>query len=329
MENFPRNPEQQSTNQPQNQLSDIASRRVGGNYKRKLFFSLLIAAILAILLSRYLALAKWRNWWPFNPDDNQEFACTMEVKQCPDGSYVGRTGPACEFAVCPGEVDTSDWRTYRNEEYGFEVKYPENLFFNSQLRATSIGFSENGISYSGVYLGEMTNGCSLLVYKSKENPFITEYYQGDTAVSTLIANYKKVFNKDVDFFVGLSAASRAVDPSNCMDSFDQILSTFKFNESGIAPSPLLTDNSKVFDCGSDIKCYKNKKDEYVKLCLTGTKIRYYQNYAGEDLAETFEVLGLSGNSCHVKTDRTLQGKKSIGTDCYIDRAGEGLNCTTN
>lgn len=28
--------------------------------------------------------------------------CTMEAKQCPDGkSYVGRTGPNCEFAACP------------------------------------------------------------------------------------------------------------------------------------------------------------------------------------------------------------------------------------
>ncbi len=26
-------------------------------------------------------------------------ACTMDAKQCPDGSYVGRTGPDCEF-VC-------------------------------------------------------------------------------------------------------------------------------------------------------------------------------------------------------------------------------------
>lgn len=31
-------------------------------------------------------------------------ACTMEAKLCPDGSSVGRTGPDCEFALCPGEA---------------------------------------------------------------------------------------------------------------------------------------------------------------------------------------------------------------------------------
>ena len=25
----------------------------------------------------------------------------MEAKLCPDGSYVGRTGPNCEFEDCP------------------------------------------------------------------------------------------------------------------------------------------------------------------------------------------------------------------------------------
>ncbi len=28
-------------------------------------------------------------------------ACTQEAKLCPDGSSVGRTGPNCEFALCP------------------------------------------------------------------------------------------------------------------------------------------------------------------------------------------------------------------------------------
>ena len=33
-------------------------------------------------------------------------ACTMEAKLCPDGSSVGRTGPNCEFARCPGDTTT-------------------------------------------------------------------------------------------------------------------------------------------------------------------------------------------------------------------------------
>lgn len=27
--------------------------------------------------------------------------CTLDAKMCPDGSYVGRVGPKCEFAECP------------------------------------------------------------------------------------------------------------------------------------------------------------------------------------------------------------------------------------
>ena len=34
-------------------------------------------------------------------------ACTAEAKLCPDGSYVGRTGPNCEFAECPTPSATS------------------------------------------------------------------------------------------------------------------------------------------------------------------------------------------------------------------------------
>jgi len=28
--------------------------------------------------------------------------CTQDAKQCPDGSYVSRTEPGCQFAPCPG-----------------------------------------------------------------------------------------------------------------------------------------------------------------------------------------------------------------------------------
>ncbi len=35
-----------------------------------------------------------------------DIMCTMDAKQCPDGSWVGRSGPNCQF-VCPTPVSTS------------------------------------------------------------------------------------------------------------------------------------------------------------------------------------------------------------------------------
>lgn len=53
--------------------------------------------------------------------------CTQEAKLCSDGSYVGRTGPNCEFAKCPGESDSSGslinsfsgayWQCYDGKEF--------------------------------------------------------------------------------------------------------------------------------------------------------------------------------------------------------------------
>ncbi len=39
----------------------------------------------------------------FVPIPPVQKACTMEAKLCPDGSYVGRTGPDCAFAACPSD----------------------------------------------------------------------------------------------------------------------------------------------------------------------------------------------------------------------------------
>ena len=46
---------------------------------------------------------------PSTPDEGP-YACTMDAMQCPDGSYVGRTGPKCEF-ICPEVRGASDERT--------------------------------------------------------------------------------------------------------------------------------------------------------------------------------------------------------------------------
>lgn len=47
------------------------------------------------------------------PQNNPSVVCTMDAKRCSDGSYVGRTGPRCEFASCP-TVDKSGTPTAIN-----------------------------------------------------------------------------------------------------------------------------------------------------------------------------------------------------------------------
>jgi hypothetical protein len=41
-------------------------------------------------------------------DPNQPVACEDIAKECPDGSYVGKEGPNCEFAPCPGTAANVD-----------------------------------------------------------------------------------------------------------------------------------------------------------------------------------------------------------------------------
>jgi len=58
-------------------------------------------------------------------------ACTQEAKQCSDGSYVGRTGPKCEFAACPTEpgaaIDCNSAKKFVSDELGIAFCYPEKL----------------------------------------------------------------------------------------------------------------------------------------------------------------------------------------------------------
>src|SRR3989338_1466843 len=61
-----------------------------------------IQAQIANLLAQITQLQEQRK--QLQGDDGSPVACTMEAKICPDGTSVGRTGPKCEFAACPGET---------------------------------------------------------------------------------------------------------------------------------------------------------------------------------------------------------------------------------
>ncbi|GEM_PF-1923464 len=45
---------------------------------------------------------------PPTAPEYQPVACTADAKICSDGTGVGRTGPYCEFAACPDDVDVTE-----------------------------------------------------------------------------------------------------------------------------------------------------------------------------------------------------------------------------
>ncbi len=58
-----------------------------------------------IAVALLITVALWSVRTARAPSGGQ--TCPQETKICPDGSSVGRTGPNCEFAACPGATATS------------------------------------------------------------------------------------------------------------------------------------------------------------------------------------------------------------------------------
>lgn len=83
---------------------------------------LLLPYILWVSFAGYLNFSIWQ----LNSGDYGQVACTQEAKLCPDGSYVGRTGPKCEFKACPGE-NNDLWTTATDSKTGITFQYPKTL----------------------------------------------------------------------------------------------------------------------------------------------------------------------------------------------------------
>ena len=116
------------------------------------FPKILIAGVLVVIIFTALAGAYLLG----KQSPNRQVVCTQEAKQCSDGSYVGRTGPKCEFEKCPEPTDqtgkplvspappkitedpaTSDWKTYIDSKNGFSIKYPPSYLPKTDVLQTA------------------------------------------------------------------------------------------------------------------------------------------------------------------------------------------------
>jgi len=100
--------------------------------KKNILFVVLISALIIpqIVMASWWNPFSWKIWKNmgdfFGQKNEQTIVCTQDAKLCPDGSYVSRKGPKCEFDACPDEIDISGWKTYTDTEAGFSIKYPES-----------------------------------------------------------------------------------------------------------------------------------------------------------------------------------------------------------
>lgn len=67
----------------------------------KTFF--IVVLIMALLGLGLWLLAPNYLFFTAESDGSEAVACTLDAKACPDGSYVGRVPPSCNFAPCPGQ----------------------------------------------------------------------------------------------------------------------------------------------------------------------------------------------------------------------------------
>jgi hypothetical protein len=69
--------------------------------------------------------------------------------------------------------DTTNWKTYRNEEYGFELRYPRELFFTESLQHNYIAFYNEKPPE-----GTERPNLSIQISKNPENLSMKEFFDG-------------------------------------------------------------------------------------------------------------------------------------------------------
>ncbi len=145
--------------------------------------------------------------------NGNDVACTMEAKNCPDGSAVGRSGPNCEFAECPNtSSNLFDFKTAKiGDKVGSmvitalgpfnpevtDIVDNQKVVFTGEVKLTGkvSSISYDGSSSAGYYCMTEFDTASELLIPKISNDTRTPWFcfsNNDVASATLSGSVNKV-----------------------------------------------------------------------------------------------------------------------------------------
>src|SRR3989344_2210719 len=113
------------------------------------------------------------------------------------------------------QLSTDNWKTYKNDRYGFEVEYPENIFKLDKNTNTLSHRLNNFHKYSAKDSSDLglANDISIVFKRENDNVFLIERW-------FLNASYSTDLLKQADY----------IDGGKQEEIFNRIISTFKFTK---------------------------------------------------------------------------------------------------
>ena len=178
-----------------------------------LYFFLTLVVVTAIL--KVVMISK-------SPEESDVVVCTMDAQMCPDGSYVGRTGPKCEF-VCPEpSAIPADVQAHINEKSDLiQVDLPlPNSVVASPLAIS--GKARGNWFFEASFPIILTNWDGLIIaegYATAEGDWMTTEFVPYTATLTYTSPYRA---GDPDFMKRGSLILKKDNPSGLPEHDDAL-----------------------------------------------------------------------------------------------------------
>ena len=151
--------------------------------------------------------------------------------------------------VKPSEDENADWEIYRNEELGFEVKYPSTWESNTGPLPYIVLFGLSSWpteSLVNIWVTPESNLDSF--YDNKTETCLKDFLADREAYKCEDGNYVYIETEDKGKFYFLSIKGEG--PSGKFEIFNQMLSTFSFIES----DEEFCGNSTYGSCVADLDC---------------------------------------------------------------------------